>query len=94
MIEHTYGPTPEETKWLDGPKLAGWLSERLQQRRREAPITKENASHDSMVLGRLIRRWAEGQEANVYTVDRWLIWLGLHLSDLPDSLFLTRRREG
>ncbi len=77
--------SPETAEWLDGPGLAAWLGERI-------PLDGLAAHHESMY--RAILRWRNGDQACVYTVDDLLVRLGIHLSEVPEELFVstTRRR--
>lgn len=69
----------EQTDWLDGPRLYEWLKE-------------HGLDHPAIELGReherAIRHWRDGRRANVYTVDRVLVALGLHLSEVPDDCWV------
>lgn len=67
-----------EPQWLDGPRLVCWL---------------EGKGLFSMQLqvGGLARRvsdWKKGTTANVFTADRVLTRLGLHISEIPDELWV------
>jgi DNA-binding CsgD family transcriptional regulator len=69
----------EVSEWLDGPNLYAWISERRM------------LSEAGPNLERAVRRWKEGGTANVYTVDRVLTALDLHIAELPDEFWLNEK---
>lgn len=68
--------------WLDGPGLAAWF--------REEGLVPENekASPQTASVVRAVKRWDAGERASIWSADRWLIYSGRHLSELPDELWL------
>lgn len=71
---------------LDGPKLVEWLeSEHL--------VTEEyEPGQVSKTQRDTLNRWRRGRPADVGVADRLLIDLGRHIEELPDDVFLDRRR--
>jgi hypothetical protein len=71
--------SPEMTDWLDGPRLAEWLrANGLESAKRQLGPTLERA----------YGRWRAGGKASVYVLDQMLVKLHLHLSDVPDDLWV------
>jgi hypothetical protein len=74
----------EATNWLDGPGLVHWLE-------------SHGLDNPEIQLGfhaRAIRHWRAGCKASVYVADRVLIKLGLHLSEIPDDLWVQPPKRG
>jgi hypothetical protein len=71
-------PVAEQTDWLDGPRLVEWLEDH--------GLDNIKAQLGSS-LERPIRDWRYGTAASIYTVDKILVRLGCHLSELPEDLF-------
>lgn len=69
-------PLPQ---WLDGPGLVTWLSERLDM---------EGLCVSHPTIARRIREWSRRGKASVYCVDRALVELGHHLSEVPEDLYI------
>lgn len=63
----------------DGPKLVKWLASR--------EIDRDILSDTQE---RAMRRWRDGENALVLTVDELLVDLGLHLSEVPDEIWRER----
>jgi len=63
--------------WLDGPALVAWIESRWEFNFRQLGGHKV-----------YLREWRAGNAACVYVADRVLLRLGLHLSEVPDDLFL------
>lgn len=71
--------------WIDGPGFCKWLKE-------DMGIT--NLESRSASLARRVRDWEKGDTmANAYTVDYWLMKVGLHLSMVPDHLWRHENRQ-
>ena len=79
--------------WLDGPKLVAWL---------EAVAGDELGSGTGRAAESASRRigdWRRGGRASVYALDAILTRLGLHLSMVPEELYVEanprrQRRKG
>lgn len=67
--------------WLDGPALCDWLDAFLD-------CSTFKATHPS--LCRRTSDWRAGKPANFYSLDGWLVKLGLHTDELPDHLWCER----
>lgn len=63
--------------WLDGPRLAAWLRARGVRNK------------DIDAGGSTLSKWASGQAVREDTADHYLVRLGLHLSQLPDDIWVT-----
>ncbi|MQA76051.1 MAG: hypothetical protein GEU88_17245 [Solirubrobacterales bacterium] len=70
-------------RWLEGPGLCEWLE-------RSGAVLRPDVELDAN-MARNWRRWEAGGHADVYTVDRLLCGRGVHLSEVPDELWRTRR---
>lgn len=70
--------SPETCEYLDGPCLATWLDEH----------GMESEERELGFHARRVREWRAGGSANVYTVDKVLVKLGLHLSQIPEDFWL------
>lgn len=68
--------------WLDGPALYAWINNRREVNWLELGGYKS-----------YVKEWRDGQPANVYVADRVLLRIGMHLSELPDSLYLAAPLE-
>ena len=85
---------PETAPCINGPKLAAWLRERDRlpismsdghgERRRGDPVES---------LFRRVDSWANGSQADLESADRWLTFLGLHISELPDDFWEEKRKR-
>lgn len=68
-------------EFADGPKFAAWL------RTKDLPEgTKKTGEVAS--LYRRLSAWEAGERVKLASADRWLTYLGLHLSETPDDLWL------
>lgn len=68
----------ERAEWIQGPGLVVWLE-------------SHGLFSPDIQLGfhaRRIRHWREGKTADLHTADIVLTKLGLHLSEIPDELWL------
>lgn len=67
----------QESRWLSGRKVWEWLDQRVDMRDVQMyhPLAMDT-----------IRKWRNGSTAEIYTVDRVLTKLGLHISELPDDI--------
>jgi hypothetical protein len=94
---------PETSEWLDGPGLVAWLNEQrlLYVDEDEAASKRGGAAGNGYFTGydaahasfmRRTRDWQSGGIASVYTVDKFLIHHGRHLSELPDDLYIASCR--
>ena len=79
---------PETAPCINGPKLAAWLRERDRlplefgaRRRKGDPLES---------LFRRVEKWSKGEQASIQVADRWLTFIGCHLSELPDDFFEDR----
>jgi len=63
------------TEWIDGPSLVNWIEERSTVSEAIAPSAL-----------RRIREWREGGSPDLYTVDKVLTKLDLHLSEVPPEM--------
>ncbi len=73
-----------ERDWLSGPGLYSWL-------------LQNGLDHIELQLGyhaRMARHWRDGGTAHVYSADAVLCKLGLHLSEIPDELWIEDPRKG
>ena len=70
---------PETAEWLDGPRVTSWLRENGLESLRQ---------FESETLERAYGRWREGARASLYVLDQMLVKLHLHLSDIPDDLWV------
>jgi hypothetical protein len=68
-----------EPEWLDGPRFVTWLEGQEEH--------LENWRVGS-TFGRRLTSWRSGAAASVWAVDRILTQLGLHLSLIPEDLWL------
>lgn len=65
--------------WLDGPGLYEWI---------EGKRDLSRLYYVYPSFERRLRDWRrEGCVASAYTVDKWLVEIGLHLSEVPDDLW-------
>lgn len=69
-------------EWVNGPKLAAWLRERDR-----LPEPSNDRGGELDWLRRRINYWESGEQASLATVDRWLCFLGCHISELPDHFW-------
>lgn len=69
----------------DGPKVVAWLEGHLSK---TYPEWKRIAPS----LDRAARRWASGESPSIWTLDRHLTPLGLHVQDLPEDVWLDEDR--
>lgn len=69
-------------EWVNGPKLAAWLKERDR-----LPLPCDDRCTEVEWLRRRINYWESGGQASLATVDRWLSFLGCHISELPDHFW-------
>jgi transcriptional regulator with XRE-family HTH domain len=74
-VEHLWAHG--EPRYLDGPRLVAWLCARAS----EPPELNES-------LARRFRAWRAGSRADVKVADRLLHSFALHLSDVPESIFI------
>lgn len=69
--------------WVDGPKFVAWL--------------EEHGLESKLSLGeglaRRMRDWQSGGVASVDAVDRVLVAMGFHLSELPDDFWVPHPRS-
>lgn len=76
--------------YLNGPALVEWLEEN-----RPNPLCSETQTgtcrdflgHDDR---RKLRYWRSGVNPSVFSADVVLVRLNVHLSELPDELFITK----
>lgn len=73
---------PETATHINGPKIAAWFKERDRM-----PVYMTGVKDEYDNLRRRIDRWALGEQAEVYTVDRWLTLCGCHLSEIPEEFY-------
>ena len=66
----------------DGPTIAAWLGPIL-ARREGAPAAVRDRLH----------HWARGERCGIWALDRVLVTLGLHLSQVPAEAWVPYRRE-
>lgn len=66
-------------EWLDGPALTEWLEARVPPEKRSEKWVK--------ALRRRMREWRKGSMAEIYTVDEYLVRMGLHLTEIPDDFW-------
>lgn len=64
-----------------GPKLAAWLAEAGVNRLELTPVEQ-----------RAVRRWRSGENARFHSVDELLTRLDMHLSVVPDEVWVARLR--
>jgi len=76
---------PETAEWLDGPRFTDWLLEN--------GLNSPAVQLDSR-LERAFGRWRAGAKASVWIADAMLVALGLHLSELPDDLWVEEPNGG
>lgn len=85
---------PETAPCINGPKLAAWLRERdrlpLDYGREKGRTSKDPISH----LHSRVRKWAEGEQAKLEAVDKWLTFIGCHISELPDDFWEAPKTRG
>jgi hypothetical protein len=81
-------PVTDRTS-VDGPALVEWLAERFPTLFAGARWGVPRSMPDNMA--RRLRRWRDGERADVYQVDEVLVHLGTTLSALPDDLYLEER---
>lgn len=74
-------------EFVNGPKLAAWLKER--DRLPEGTKHKDELDW----LRRRITYWEKGEQASLAAVDRWLTYIGCHLSEIPDDLWEPRKKR-
>lgn len=74
----------ERAEWLDGPALVDWL--RLHG--------LENVKAFGGTVQAAITRWQRGARASVYSVDSLMVRLDLHLSEIPDDIWIDSSRTG
>jgi hypothetical protein len=70
----------------DGPKLAEWLEDgRMPPPRR---WTEEDSLPQN--LRRRVTAWKTGEQASFGCVDKYLTFLGYHVSELPDDVWVPK----
>lgn len=77
------GPLAAEQTYLDGPKLAAWIAGRVDLVTvfQEQPTVRDR-----------IRKWRNGDCPQARGADSVLTRLGLHLSRVPDGIYIEFRR--
>lgn len=73
-------------EWIDGEALFDWLEN-------ERGVTISGLELFHPTLARRARYWKDGGNAHYATVDRFLIALDLHLTDLPDEVWRETQRK-
>lgn len=85
---------PETAPCINGPKLAAWLRERdrlpLDYGRQKGKTSKDACSH----LHSRVRKWEQGEQASLEAVDKWLTFIGCHISELPDDFWEEPKKRG
>lgn len=79
-------------EWINGPKLAAWLKERDRLPTPNGGDCDKGTEIDW--LRRRINYWASGEQASLAAADRWLTFLGCHISELPDHFWEPNRKRG
>ena len=72
-------------QWADGPKLAEWID---QQR-----VMPNGTTRRRLPVEQTVDRWRKGGLVSVWAIDKWLAPRGVHLSELPDELWVVNRRR-
>lgn len=67
--------------WLDGPRFLSWL---------EADYNFDSHAHGK-TIERRANRWKHGECVSVWSADRFLIKIGLHLTLVPEDIWLPRK---
>lgn len=85
---------PENDICINGPKLAAWL-----RHGNRLPLDygreKGKTCHDPVChLHSRVRKWAEGEQAKIESVDKWLTFIGCHISELPDDFWEEPKSRG
>lgn len=70
-----------EKEWLDGPQFVRWLEDEFNFDR----------NGNGPVVERRIHSLMQGGSISVWSADRLLTAIGLHISLIPDELWLARR---
>jgi hypothetical protein len=71
-------------RYCDGPGIAAWLEQ-------EWPDYRQRGGPSA---ARRVVCWRHGERADVYSLDRILVSLGSHPSEIPDELWeVSQRRE-
>ena len=88
---------PVNDPCINGPKLAAWLKERDRMPVSLVGARRRGNSGDPVEnLWRRVNRWSEGEQASLETADKWLTFIGCHISELPDDFWEEKndRRRG
>ncbi len=71
----------EEAFWVSGPGFVAWL-------KGQGLLTAECLSHRYGTYARQTLSWRQGQNIQIWTVDRLLTKLDRHISELPESIYI------
>ena len=74
-------------EYASGPALYAWLS---QHDRVPAGSKLKRTDPTLEALLRRMQRWRSGENASLDTVDRYMVYLGYHISDLPNEVWIPK----